>query len=200
MRTRHPAAAQRSRSRAESPTTSSPPLRPGSRRRPIGRICARPRRISATHRARTRVPERLRSRRAGHLRRAGDVDAEPVGALGQLDDRERRERVERRRGAGSPSASTPATSTSSWARLPVGRQRRFGCSSTAALPATPTGSTSTRRATARSRSSGSTSSSAGEGPIDDCTLEIRFHAAGAEAYVFTSASGGSGLRSSGPTE
>jgi thiol-disulfide isomerase/thioredoxin len=33
------------------------PLRPGSRRRPIGRICVRPRRISVTHRPRTSRPE-----------------------------------------------------------------------------------------------------------------------------------------------
>ena len=81
------------------------------------------------------VPERLQT--------------QPVGALGELDPGAREERAQRGKAEVSCSASTRATSISSWAR-PRHAQYRSVCASTVNRPAMRTGSTSTKRATERS--------------------------------------------------
>ena len=86
---------------------------------------------------------------------------------------------------GSRSASTPATSISSWDRVREARPCRSGCSSTESLPATLTASTSTNRATERSSEQRLYQLVREPGSITDRTFEITFLAPGVEAYVFT---------------
>ena len=79
--------------------------------------------------------------------RAGLVEAQPLGSLRGLDDRERGQRAEPSRAEGSRSASTPATCISSCDHGSAGRPCRSECSSTASLPAMRTASTWTKKAT-----------------------------------------------------
>ena len=91
-----------------------------------------------------------RARRASHLHRAGSAGAQPVGARGRLDDRAAGERAERGRRADRVPLPRPRRQSRHGAARRAARRCRSGCSSTESLPATLTGSTSTRRATGRS--------------------------------------------------
>ena len=85
---------------------------------------------------------------------------------------------------GSRSASTPATSTSSWARAREARRFRSGCSSTASLPGRRTASTSTSRARAAVTEQRLYQLIRQRGTIADRTSRSPCRA-GVEAFVFT---------------
>ena len=82
-----------------------------------------------------------RARRASDLHGAGHAQAQPVGARRRVDDRDGVPACSTAPTDGSRSASTLATSTSSWARAREAAPFRSACSSTASLPARRTGST-----------------------------------------------------------
>jgi hypothetical protein len=86
---------------------------------------------------------------------------------------------------GSRSASTPATSTSSWVRLRAPHQCRSGCSSTADPPGDACGIDVDEEGNGTLSQQRLYQLIRQRGAITDRTLEISFLAAGGGAYVFT---------------
>ena len=167
-------------------TTSSPSPPRASRPRPTGPTWSRPRPTSATSRAATSPPRAApRPTSLAPTRRRTRSKLNQLGARRRLDDPAARLRARPRRMAGSRSASTPATSTSSWARVTRGAPCRSGCSSTASRPATRTGSTSTRQGNGTLAEPRLYQLIRQPGAIADRTFEIAFLDPAVEAYVFT---------------
>ena len=186
LRKGHPAAAGRVRARRAPATIWSPSLRTVSRRRPTGSTWDLPRHTSAIAQGQNFAsPGGAELDRAPRVRRAGVVEAQPVGARRGVDGRTRRKRAQRNRRSASRFASTPATSISSCDHARWGHRCRSACSSTEPLREPTTGSTSTKTATGRWFEPRLYQLVRRRGSIADRTFEITFLAPGAEAYVFT---------------
>ena len=107
-------------------TSSRSPPR-ASRRRPTGRTCDSPETYLGYEQGQSFASPDVAAFDEPQDLDAPDAAAEPVGAGRRLDARRAGERARTRPAGGSPSASTPATSISSWARASAARPSRSAC-------------------------------------------------------------------------